>query len=134
MIAKRVERDMKYRLLDLLACPICKHFPLDLLVLKETPLEEGSRWPRCEEYCGLLAKPVSEVERTPCEECYRKEVEEGVLLCSKCGRWYPIIEGIPHMLPDELRDEKEDRAFLERYADRLPKKLLEEGRPTNLKG
>jgi hypothetical protein len=26
------------------------------------------------------------------------------LVCVKCKRRYPIIDGIPHMLPDELRE------------------------------
>jgi hypothetical protein len=26
------------------------------------------------------------------------------LVCVKCKRNYPIIDGIPHMLPDELRE------------------------------
>ncbi len=25
------------------------------------------------------------------------------LVCVKCKRSYPIIDGVPHMLPDELR-------------------------------
>jgi len=40
------------------------------------------------------------------------EVETGLLFCSKCKRWYPIIETIPQMLPDEYRDEKAEIQFL----------------------
>jgi hypothetical protein len=27
------------------------------------------------------------------------------LVCASCGRRYPIVNGIPHMLPDELRED-----------------------------
>jgi uncharacterized protein YbaR (Trm112 family) len=64
---------------------------------------------------------------------YRAEVEEGVILCDKCGRWYPIKETIPHMLPDDLREAKDDKAFLEKWKDKIPKKVLNEGKPFNLK-
>ncbi|MEM2145870.1 MAG: Trm112 family protein [Candidatus Jordarchaeaceae archaeon] len=64
---------------------------------------------------------------------YRAEAEEGIILCDKCGRWYPIIETIPHMLPDDLREAKDDKAFLEKWKEKIPKKVLNEGKPFNLK-
>jgi uncharacterized protein YbaR (Trm112 family) len=85
---------MKRRLLDILACPICKHYPLELMVFEE-----------------------------------KEEINEGILLCSKCGRWYPIIETIPHMLPDDLRDEKEDTDFLVKWKKNIPEVVLKEGKP-----
>ena len=59
------------------------------------------------------------------------EIEVGMMTC-ECGRWYPIIDTIPHMLPDDLRKEVEDKAFLENWKDTIPKKVLEEGKPFNL--
>lgn len=39
-----------------------------------------------------------------CPVCKQKvELKGKELVCVKCGRRYPIIDGIPHMLPDELR-------------------------------
>ncbi len=49
------------------------------------------------------------------------EIESGLLLCKNCCRWYPIIETIPQMLPDEYRDEKKEVEFLQ-----TKKNLLEE--------
>ena len=40
------------------------------------------------------------------------EIESGILFCNKCKRWYPIIDSIPQMLPDNYRDEKKDITFL----------------------
>lgn len=64
----------------------------------------------------------------------KEEVVDGLLVCSSCGRWYPIIDEIPHMLPDELREGKEDLSFLRRFRERVPRKVLEEGKPFNLSG
>jgi len=123
---------VKYRLMDLLACPICKNFPLDLIVFEERPLSGKFKWSRCEEYCGLVRKKIEEIEEFKCEECFKKEVKEGILICNKCNRWYPIIDDIPHMLPDELRDKDEDLAFLKKYREKIPEKILKEGKPFNL--
>jgi len=43
------------------------------------------------------------------------EIEEGILFCEKCSRWYPIIETIPQMLPDKYRKENEDISFLKKW-------------------
>lgn len=88
---------MKRRLLDILACPICKYYPLELLVFNE-----------------------------------KEEIEEGLLVCNNCNRWYPIIEAIPHMLPDDLRDEGEDLNFLKKWKANIPEKILKNGKPFNL--
>lgn len=61
------------------------------------------------------------------------EVLEGLIICSRCKRYYPVKEGIPEMLPDELRDRKQDVRFLEKWRDKVPEEILEEGRPFNLK-
>jgi uncharacterized protein YbaR (Trm112 family) len=88
---------MKRRLLDILACPICKHHPLQLEVFQEA-----------------------------------EEIDEGMLICGSCSRWYPIIESIPHMLPDDLRDQNEDREFLMKWKKETPEQVLSQGKPFNL--
>ncbi len=89
---------MKRRLMDILACPMCKHHPLELHVFREA-----------------------------------EEIEEGVIVCPNCLRWYPIIESIPHMLPDHLRSKDEDLSFMENWKDRFPQEILEKGKPFNLR-
>jgi uncharacterized protein YbaR (Trm112 family) len=88
---------LKRRLLDILACPIDKHYPLELLVF-----EEG------------------------------EEIIEGLLVCTACNRWYPISDEIPQMLPDDLREAKEDLQWLARWKERVPTKILSEGKPFTL--
>ncbi len=88
---------MKRRLLDILACPIDKYYPLELLVFEE-----------------------------------KEEIVEGLLLCSKCNRWYPISDEIPQMLPDDLREPKEDLAWLQKWRRQVPEKVLSDGKPFHL--
>jgi uncharacterized protein len=89
---------LKRKLLDILACPIDKHFPLELFEVKS----EGDL------------------------------IVDGALVCTECNRYYPIIEEIPIMLPDDLRNKNEDLEFLGKYRDRLPDKIVKQGKPVHL--
>ncbi len=89
---------MKKKLMDILACPIDKYYPLELHVFEE-----------------------------------KEEIVEGLIICPKCNRWYPIRDEIPEMLPDQLRDEKDELPFLEKWKAKVPKKTLTEGKPFRLK-
>ena len=89
---------MNRKLMEILACPIDKHFPLELVELNVK---------------GEI-------------------VLEGTIFCSKCSRYYPIIEEIPIMLPDELRDKNQDIEFLNKYKNTLPEKIASKGAPWHL--
>lgn len=123
---------MKYRLMDLLACPMCKHFPLKLIVFEETGIEKPERIRKCELYCGYHQAMVEDLSELSCEDCWSREIVSGILICEECGRWYPIEEEIPRMLPDDLRDRNKDLSFLSRWRSRIPEKILREGKPFNL--
>ena len=90
---------MQRKLLDILACPMDKHYPLEMLEF------------------SLRGEDV---------------VVDGVLICPECGRYYPIIDEIPVMLPDNLRTRKEDLGFLERWSSKLPEKVVHGGKPWSL--
>ena len=83
--------------MDILACPIDKHYPLDLHVFQE-----------------------------------KEEIVEGLLVCSECRRWYPIIDEIPQLLPDDLREQREELSWLSKWKDNAPPQVLRERKPFNL--
>jgi uncharacterized protein YbaR (Trm112 family) len=89
---------MKKSMLDILACPIDKHYPLELFEI----LSEG------------------------------QIVKEGILFCTKCNRSYPIIDEIPVMLPDELREKQRDIDFLKKWQGKIPDKVIKQGNPWHL--
>ena len=61
-----------------------------------------------------------------------EDIVEGLITCPKCLRWYPIRGEIPEMLPDELREEKDELPFLRKWKDKIPLKIISEGKPFNL--
>ena len=91
-------------MLDILACPIDKHYPLELI----------------------------EIDATNDSTINDIVISEGILFCSKCSRFYPIVEEIPVMLPDDLRDKQKDIAFLQKWREKIPSKIIENGNPWHL--
>jgi uncharacterized protein YbaR (Trm112 family) len=89
---------MRRKLLDILACPIDKYSPLQLLEF----------------------------------EMDGDVIVSGALLCERCGRYYPIVDEIPVMLQDELRNRKEDIEFLEKWKEKLPERVVHGGKPWSL--
>jgi uncharacterized protein YbaR (Trm112 family) len=91
-------------MLDILACPIDKYYPLELI----------------------------EIDTVEDKAINENVVKEGVLFCSQCSRFYPIIEEIPVMLPDELRDKEKDIQFLQKWHEKIPSKIIKNGHPWHL--
>ena len=63
------------------------------------------------------------------------EVDQGLLVCPECGRWYPIgsaVETIPELMPDDLREEKRDLEFLKKWESKLPDSVKSQGKPFTL--
>jgi len=89
---------LKRKVIDILACPIDKYYPLKLIDL----------------------------------ESIKEEIKEGVIICSKCNRFYPIIDEIPIMLPDDLRNRKEELDFLKKWENKLPADIVYKGYPFHL--
>lgn len=62
----------------------------------------------------------------------KEEITEGLLVCTQCNRWYPISDEIPQMLPDDLREAREDLDWMRKWKDRIPEKVLTHGNPFRL--
>ncbi|MEB3759943.1 MAG: Trm112 family protein [Desulfurococcales archaeon] len=130
---------MKWYFLDVLACPVCKAYGEKLVLYPINEVEEDTTIDvekvRCRDYCGLHRKPVSEVSIEECKKCVKKRIITGLIICTSCGRWYPIINRIPVMLDDKYRDLKLYRKFLKEYQDKIPdniKKLMKNPDPGSL--
>ncbi len=82
----------------------------------------------------ILACPIDKNHPLELFEIKEKDniVSEGVLFCTKCSRFYPIIEEIPIMLPDELRDKKQEMEFLKNFKEELPEKIITKANPWHL--
>ena len=106
------ETEMKRWLMEILACPApdCKN-ELHLEVYKSHMVESDGE----------------DVE----------EIDEALITCPKCDRWYPVIDGIACMLPDDLRmtgkQRIEEEAFLERWKDKVAPSILDDGNPFGIK-
>jgi uncharacterized protein YbaR (Trm112 family) len=59
-------------------------------------------------------------------------VIDGILYCKKCSRFYPIIDEIPIMLPDELREKEIDLQFLKKWKHTIPEEILTQSNPWHL--
>jgi len=51
------------------------------------------------------------------------DVKKGLLVCGECGHWYPVLNFVPELLPDHLRDWEKDVKFLSEFSESLPRKL-----------
>ncbi len=83
-------------LLDILACPIDK---------KDVEYKETEEFLSCNN-CDIRYL-ADRIEGDTCPKCNEnlEKIKGEVLICTECNRWYPVIDDIPHMLPDELRED-----------------------------
>lgn len=99
------------RLVDLLQCPYDCSFPLDLHVVAQEKVRNNLRIDKvfCRQYCAYKNGVLPSCMPTlgDCQECFRNEIIQALLICPSCKRWFPVTEGIPSLMPDELRPGRE---------------------------
>ena len=119
---------MKHRLMDLLACPIDKSWPLKLEIKQEVieeeeislPLENPNTGVICGFFCNFkhymlinvddkgneVTKPLVEIQKNvtleDCKQCFQIDIQTGKIYCNENSTHeYEIKEGIPVMLSKE---------------------------------
>jgi uncharacterized protein len=133
---------MKKYMLDILACPIDKNYPLELIELaiknlEKDNLKENVHPTNNEENNNSIKKIQNDSGLNHKNEIHDNDEQviviiDGILFCKKCSRFYPIIDEIPIMLPDELRDKQKDLQFLKKWKNYLPELILKNSNPWHL--
>lgn len=131
---------MKKHMLDILACPMDKNYPLDLIELHVKEFEDDnlreSKFPNDDKNTKKNNLTVNEENEIRGDVNKDKDkvivIIEGILYCKKCLRFYPIIDEIPIMLPDELREKENDLEFLNKWKNNIPQKILNNANPWHL--
>jgi len=117
---------MRKSLLEILACPIDKHSPLELYEINTHQAKEFASGIRSENEQSLKEQDINDTTYD------NVIVKEGVLFCSRCSRFFPIMDEIPVMLPDELREKEKDLQFLKEWEAKIPSKILDNGVPWHI--
>lgn len=129
-------------MLDILACPIDKNYPLELIELNVKELEkdkikENYHPLNSEENNNIVKKNRNSGVGNKVNGIKQNDekvivVIDGILYCKKCSRFYPIIDEIPIMLPDELREKEKDLQFLKKWKHTIPEEILTQSNPWHL--
>lgn len=89
---------MRHALVELLRAPITgQSFRLEVFSTRKNNMADG--WAHCSYYCARLNRKLSGHE--PCQICGQEEVVDGRLVSEDGREQYPIIAGIPRLLPQE---------------------------------
>jgi len=121
---------MKLRLLDIIVCPKCRN-NFDIKIFKAEDCKYTEYWTnQLQNYWEHRAsgKPS---DYGNVLKSYETEVMEGSLTCSQCGEQYPIANGIPVMLPPELRTVQGKMGRQDTLKDVRLKTFLDQIRPVD---
>jgi uncharacterized protein YbaR (Trm112 family) len=104
---------MRYKLVDILACPQCKSFPLVLNSKKEERFPGSSEFIKkrhnknsfeCSIFCSLKNKSIKAMKSQHvgteiCRDCIYINIISGSLSCTRCKAEYVVEDSIPRMIP-----------------------------------
>ena len=132
---------MRYSFLDLLACPYTQE-PLVAVAVEERDVaipapyvDQATRasmpgsvvgcLPDGFQPSGDLARSIAALAsgRAPPVRNEHVVVWNALLVAPSSGRWYPVIEGIPEILPDSLRNWEKDQTFFQKASTGLPAEI-----------
>ena len=126
-------------MLDVLVCPFDKESELELFEFKTRPM--GNIAQSGEKKSGFESGLKSNNNRAQDSTVKPGNavdidndvvIEDGMLFCNSCLRFYPIVEEIPIILPDELRDKNNDLDILRKWSNSLPEKVVKRSLPWHL--
>lgn len=124
------------RMLDILVCPFDKESSLELYEFSTRILEktEGETMTEPKLQNIKIEESIKSKDVDRSEDLSNNDVviEEGILFCNSCFRFYPIVEEIPIILPDELRDKNKDLDLLKKWSKSLPEKVVKKALPWHL--
>ena len=128
---------MLKQMLDILVCPFDKESSLELYELSTKNFEKTdskiileSNMQDVKIEGGSVENKKDNTSNDPSDDDII--IEEGILFCNSCSRFYPIVEEIPIILPDELRDKNKDMEFITKWSNSLPEKVVKKALPWHL--
>jgi uncharacterized protein YbaR (Trm112 family) len=127
---------MLRRMLDILVCPFDKESSLELYEVNIRNLEKTESKIISESNPSNvnLEESIEKKKENLSNDSANNDIviEEGILFCNSCSRFYPIVEEIPIILPDELRDKNKDLELMKKWSDSLPEKVVNKALPWHL--
>lgn len=152
---------MKRRMLDILVCPFDKESKLELFELESNAppkdeekinrdlgqessggYQQNKSCQKSDDMDSISDHHDYEEEKKNKIDAYSDDlfedteldivIEEGILFCNRCLRFFPIVEEIPIILPDEIRDKNKDLELLKKWSDSLPDKVVKKALPWHL--
>jgi uncharacterized protein len=127
---------MLKRMLDILVCPFDKESSLELYELSTRNLEktDSKIISETNPQDVKLEESIENKKENISNDASNDDIviEEGILFCNSCSRFYPIVEEIPIILPDELRDKNKDLELMKKWSNSLPEKIVNEALPWHL--
>ena len=131
-------------MLNILVCPFDKVSELELFECTIRKDKQNTTNPNLENYKNTEASEKEQqntgdtILQSSSKLKEKKDIdsatiiEEGILFCNSCSRFYPIVEEIPIILPDNLREKDKDLVVLRKWSHILPEKIVKNALPWHL--
>lgn len=109
---------VKFRLLELLKDPSTgRGFDVEIFETRIVERNVKFAHSRCRDWCYKNNQHPDFVSPRECERCFNNEIIDGILTVKQSGDKFPIIGGVPRILPKEILQDEMQR----KYPDYLAK-------------